>query len=95
MPTLTWQAYNLRDGNRDGIGDSWYACHHMRPEDCPTGNKVRLARPFLNRGVPSHFRSYDLPFLQWPSRNGRKVDYLAQRDLERRGAHRHCPAPTT
>ena len=83
MPTLTWQAYNLRDGNRDGIGDSWYACPHLRPDDCPTGNKVRLGRPFSNRGVPSHFRSYDLPFLQWLSRSGREVDYLAQRDLER------------
>jgi hypothetical protein len=83
MPTLTWQAYNLRDGNRDGTGDSWYACPRRNPEDCPTGNAVRLHRPFLNRGVPSHFRSYDLPFLHWLSWNGHEVDYLAQRDLER------------
>ena len=25
LPTLTWQAYNLRDGDGDGKGDSWYA----------------------------------------------------------------------
>ena len=83
MPTLTWQAYNLRDGNRDGIGDSWYACPGKRAKDCPTGNAVRLGRPFLNRGVPSRFRSYDLPFLHWLSWSGREVDFLAQRDIER------------
>ncbi len=83
MPTLTWQAYNLRDGNRDGIGDSWYACPGKRAKNCPTRNTVRLGRPFLNRGVPSRFRVYDLPFLQWLSRTGRRVDYLAQRDIER------------
>ncbi len=83
MPTLTWQAYNLRDGNRDGIGDTWYACPGKRAKDCPTGNAVRLGRPFLNRGVPSRFRSYDLPFLQWLSWGGREVDFLAQRDIER------------
>ena len=83
MPTLTWQAYNLRDGNRDGIGDTWYACPGKRAKDCPTGNAVRLGRPFLNRGVPSRFRSYDLPFLHWLSRGGREIDFLAQRDIER------------
>ena len=74
MPTLTWQAYNLRDDDRDGQGDSWYARwkHHT----------VRLARPFLNRGVPSNFRRYDLPFLEWLARTGRNVDVLAQSDLE-------------
>ena len=25
LPTLTWQAYNLRDEDGDGTGDSWYA----------------------------------------------------------------------
>jgi hypothetical protein len=83
MPTLTWQAYNLRDGNRDGVGDSWYACPGKRAKNCPTRNTVRLGRPFLNRGVPSRFRVYDLPFLQWLSRTGRSVDYLAQHDIER------------
>jgi hypothetical protein len=74
LPTLTWQAYNLRDDDRDGQGDSWYARwkHHT----------VRLGRPFLNRGVPSNFRRYDLPFLTWLARTGRDVDVLAQSDLE-------------
>jgi N,N-dimethylformamidase beta subunit-like, C-terminal len=82
MPTLTWQAYNLRDMNGDGKGDSWYACRRGGWRKCPTGEKVALGRPFLNRGVPSHFRSYDLPFLKWLSKTDREVDYLAQADLE-------------
>lgn len=74
LPTLTWQAYNLRDDDRDGQGDSWYARW--------THRTVRLGRPFLNRGVPSNFRRYDLPFLQWLARTERDVDVLAQSDLE-------------
>ncbi len=59
LPTLTWQAYNLRDMDGDGKGDSWYA---------RWGHKtVLLGRPYMNRGVPSHFRQYDLPFLHWLS----------------------------
>jgi len=74
MPTLTWQAYNLRDEDGDGVGDSWYASWSHRT--------VRLGRPFLNRGVPYAFRRYDLPFLRWLARTGREVDVLAQSDLE-------------
>ena len=74
MPTLTWQAYNLRDVDGDGKGDSWYA---------RWGHKtVLLGRPYMNRGVPSRFRQYDLPFLHWLSWTHRDVDYLAQGDLE-------------
>ena len=75
LPTLTWQAYNLRDDDGDGKGDSWYAHWHKRV--------VQLGRPYLNRGVPPYFRCYDLPFLDWLARTGRKVDVLAQSDLER------------
>ena len=52
LPTLTWQAYNLRDDDGDGRGDTWYASWKVRT--------ARLA-PYLNRGVPNHFRRYDLP----------------------------------
>jgi hypothetical protein len=74
MPTMTWQAYNLRDDDGDGKGDSWYADwnHHT----------AMLARPFLNRGVPYNFRRYDLPFLNWLASTGREVDYLADLDLD-------------
>jgi hypothetical protein len=44
---------------------------------------VRLGRPYLNRGVPYNFRRYDLPFLLWLSRTHKRVDVLAQSDLER------------
>src|SRR5919109_1195685 len=71
---VTWQAYNLRDDDGDGQGDSWYASWRI--------HTARLARPFLNRGVPYNFRSYDLPFLQWLERTGKQVDVLSQADLE-------------
>jgi hypothetical protein len=44
--------------------------------------QARLARPFLNRGVPPHFRAYDLRFLRWLHSTGRDVDVLAQEDLD-------------
>jgi N,N-dimethylformamidase beta subunit-like, C-terminal len=78
QPTLTWQAYNLRDDDGDGKGDSWYAKGRRRGK-----NVVRLGRPYLNRGVPPYFRCYDLPFLNWLARTGRGVDLVAQSDLER------------
>lgn len=74
MPTLTWQAYNLRDMDGDGNGDSWYARWRHKT--------VQLGRPYMNRGVPNAFRRYDLPFLHWLSWTRRSVDYLAQSDLE-------------
>ena len=74
LPTLTWQAYNLRDDDGDGQGDTWYARWRVRT--------ARLARPFLNRGVPSNFRRYDLPFLRWLDGTGREVDLLTDADLE-------------
>ena len=48
LPTQTWQAYNLRDDNGDGKGDTWYANWKV--------HTARLGRPFLNRGVPYNFR---------------------------------------
>lgn len=74
LPTLTWQAYNLRDENGDGVGDSWYASWRAKT--------VRLGRPHLSRGVPFNFHRYDLPFLRWLARTGKEVDVLAQSDLE-------------
>jgi hypothetical protein len=73
-PTNTWQAYNFRDVDGNGTGDTWYAD--------PAYNGVDLTRPFLNRGVPPHFRQYDLGFLQWFARTGRRADFLSDDDLE-------------
>ena len=44
LPTLTWQAYNLRDENRDGSGDSWYA-------DSDDDDSARTALPEPRRAV--------------------------------------------
>lgn len=74
MPTLTWQAYNLRDDDGDGIGDTWYADWHR--------HTAGLGRPFLDRGAPPHFHTYDLPFLQWLAANHHEADYLADADLD-------------
>ena len=77
LPTLTWQAYNFRDDDRDGLADSWYAGRR--------NNSVRLGRPHLDRGVPYGFR-YHLGFLNWLSWTERDVDYLSQLELERVGS---------
>jgi hypothetical protein len=73
IPTQTWQAYNFRDMDHDGRGDTWYAGWRRRT--------ALLARPFLNRGTPPHWKSYDLPFLQWLVGTGHDADYLADSDL--------------
>jgi hypothetical protein len=80
LPTQTWQAYNFRDDNGDGTADTWYASRHRRT--------ARLGRPFLDRGVPPHFRHYDLPFLHWLARTGKHVDFLSDADLA------HAPSAT-
>ena len=74
QPTNTWQAYNYRDANGDGVPDTWYYT-----SNCHT---VDESRPFLDRGVPPHFRQYDLGFLHWLARSGKQVDMLSQDDLE-------------
>jgi hypothetical protein len=74
MPTNTWAAYNRRDTDRDGFGDTWYERWRIRTVD--------TARPFLDRGVPPQFNLYDLPFLRWLHATGKEVDVLSQRELE-------------
>lgn len=71
LPTQTWQAYNFSDDDEDGDDDTWYA----------GGSTARTGRPFENRGVPTHYKRYDQPFLRWLATTGRGVDYLAQADL--------------
>jgi hypothetical protein len=77
LPTYTWQAYNFRDGNGDGFGDTWYAGET---------NRTLLGRAYLDRGVPPFFRRYDLNFLLWRAREiragkDRGADFLADSDL--------------
>ena len=47
LPTNTWQAYNFRDADGDGWGDTWYA---------GGSPPVALDRPYLHRGVPPRFK---------------------------------------
>ena len=75
LPTNTWQAYNFYDADGDGYGDSWYVSWRIRSVD--------LTRPYLKRGVPYRYRSYDLSFLHWLARTGKTVDFYADDDLER------------
>jgi hypothetical protein len=75
LPTNTWQAYNFRDVDGNGVADTWYAD--------PRFNGVDLTRPFLSRGVPPHFRQYDRGFLRWLAHTGKRPDFLADDDLER------------
>lgn len=74
IPTNTWQAYNFRDENGNGWGDTWYAKGAQ--------STVRLGRPFLRRGVPPQYRKYDLGFLRWLALTGKRPDYLTETDLE-------------
>jgi N,N-dimethylformamidase len=73
LPTNTWQAYNVRDANRDGVGDTWYADPRL---------SVDLERPFGKNGVPPHFAQYDLLFVRWLARTDKQVDMLTDDDLE-------------
>jgi hypothetical protein len=57
LPTNTWQAYNFRDEDGNGWGDTWYAQGAQ--------SSVRLGRAFWRRGVPPQYRKYDLAFLRW------------------------------
>jgi hypothetical protein len=73
LPTETWQAYNFRDDDGDGKPNTWYAGWRS--------NQARLVRPFLDRGVPPHWKDYDAPFVRWLTATGRTVDYLSDEDL--------------
>jgi len=71
LPTNTWQAYNFRDVDGDGVGDTWYA-HPRIP--C-----VDLTRPYLDRGPSARIRG----FLRWFEHGGREADFLSDDDLDR------------
>jgi N,N-dimethylformamidase beta subunit-like, C-terminal len=74
LSTNTWQAYNFYDADGDGWGDSWYVSGATRAVD--------VTRPYLDFGLPFRFRDWDLTFLAWLNRSGRRVDFLSDGDLE-------------
>lgn len=69
LPTNTWQAYNFEDG------DSWYENSSV--------HQVDLSRPYVDGGVPPHFRDYDRGFVRWLYLHDRQVDFLSDDDLDR------------
>jgi hypothetical protein len=69
LPTDTWAAYNLRDGDGNGYGDTWYAD--------PRVHTVVLARPFLRGGLPQHLEG----FSSWLAHEGLSADFYSNEDL--------------
>jgi hypothetical protein len=78
LATNTWQAYNFHDADGDGWGDSWYVSLAIP--------SVETARPYLDFGVPFRFRDWDLDFIAWANRTGKRVDFLADEDIEAAGS---------
>lgn len=74
MPTNTWQAYNFRDEDGNGWGDTWYAKGAQ--------STAALGRAFLRRGVPPQYRKYDASFLRWLHWTGKQPEMLTESDLE-------------
>lgn len=70
LPTNTWQAYNFRDGDKNGVGDTWYADPHIP--------MAELARPYMNRGVPP----YRPGFMRWLERMRPRPDFMSDDDLD-------------
>ena len=69
LPTNTWAAYNLRDADGNGYGDTWYADPRVRT--------VVLGRPFLNGGVPRQLGG----FVGWLGDQGLGADFYSDEDL--------------
>jgi hypothetical protein len=78
LSTNTWQAYNFQDADGDGWGDSWYVSSRFPSVD--------LGRPYLDFGVPFRFKDWDLAFVAWLNRTGKRVDFLSDDDLEAAGS---------
>ncbi len=74
MPTNTWQAYNFRDRDGNGWGDTWYAKGAQ--------STVDLGRMYIRRGVPPQWRKYDVDFIRWLHATGKQPDILTETDLE-------------
>ena len=74
MPTNTWQAYNFRDSDGNGWGDTWYAKGAQ--------STAALGRAYIRRGVPPQWRKYDVGFLRWLDQTGKQPELLTETDLE-------------
>lgn len=70
LPTNTLAAYNLRDTDRNGYGNSWYAD--------PRVETVDLGRPFLSGPLPQ----WPGRFVHWFARSGYRADFYSDEDLD-------------
>jgi hypothetical protein len=70
LPTNTLAAYNLRDTDRNGYGNSWYAD--------PGVQTVDLRRPFLNGPLPQ----WPGRFVHWFAHSGYTADFYSDEDLD-------------
>ena len=70
VPTNTMAAYNLRDTDRDGYGNTWYAD--------PREQSVDLRRPFLRGPLPQ----WAGRFARWLARTGYTADFYSDEDLD-------------
>jgi N,N-dimethylformamidase len=70
LPTDTWAAYNFRDGDDNGYGDTWYAD--------PRVHTVVLGRAFLKGGLPQHLGG----FLDWLAGQDLRADFYSDEDLD-------------
>src|SRR4051794_16638840 len=68
LPTNTWQAYNYEDGG------SWYYDASV--------HSIDLGRPFIDSGVPPHYRAYDGGFIRWLALSHKHPDFLTDDDLD-------------
>src|SRR3954471_15243679 len=75
FPTHTWEAYNHRDVDGNGWGDTWYEVNSI--------NTVDLTRPLLHHGVPTRFRGYEAGFVRWLYETGKQVDFITDSELDR------------
>jgi len=74
MPTNTWQAYNFRDSDGNGWGDTWYAKGAQ--------STAALGRAYIRRGVPPQWRKYDVGVLRWLHWTGKQPEIITETDLE-------------
>jgi hypothetical protein len=70
VPTDTMAAYNLRDTDRDGYGNTWYAD--------PAVQTVDLRRPFLSGPLPQ----WSGRFVHWFAHSGYSADFYSDEDLD-------------
>jgi hypothetical protein len=72
VPTNTWAAYNFRDSDGNGYGDTWYAD--------PRVHTVVLARAFLDDGLPQHLARGG--FIAWLAQQRQRADFYSDEDLD-------------